>query len=283
MRTFAAFALFAFACAGPVPAQAPKAPSNDPAAIDAVRQVAQEMGNAMVAADVDKLAQVYADDFATVGSSGKIVTKKTLLSDFGSFHDKLVSFELGPTNVQVLGHVAVSQGSVKEKRTRDGKDTSGDFAWMDLLEKRAGRWVVVRSAAARVALADSPAPPSPDATAVETVTKLEHSIGDAMVALDIDKLRQTYADDWVTIGKGGDLFDKEALLGDFASRRHQLVSFELGPMNVQVLGDVAMAQARVHEKTIRDGKDVGGEFVFMDLLKKRAGQWVVVRTLGDRP
>jgi ketosteroid isomerase-like protein len=59
-----------------------------------------------------------------------------------------------------------------------------------------------------------------------------------------------------------------------------MVSFEFGPMNVQVLGDVAMAQASVREKTIRDGKDVSGEFVFMDLLKKRAGQWVVVRTLG---
>jgi hypothetical protein len=52
--------------------------------------------------------------------------------------------------VQVFGNVAVACASVKEKRTRDGKDTSGEFVWVDLLEKRAGKWVVVRTAGARL-------------------------------------------------------------------------------------------------------------------------------------
>jgi len=108
------------------------------------------MGDAMVAGDIDKLKQIYADDFLTVGSSGKVITKETLLSDFKSFHDKLEWFENGPMNVQVYGNVAVASASVKEKRNRDGKDTSGEFVWMDLLEKRDGKWVVVRSAGARL-------------------------------------------------------------------------------------------------------------------------------------
>jgi len=41
-------------------------------------------------------------------------------------------------------------GIVKERRIRDGKDTSGEFAYVDLLKKRAGKWVVVRSAGARL-------------------------------------------------------------------------------------------------------------------------------------
>jgi hypothetical protein len=53
-------------------------------------------------------------------------------------------------DVQVFGNVAAVHGSVTETRIRDGKDTSGEFVWMDLLEKRAGKWVVVRSAGARV-------------------------------------------------------------------------------------------------------------------------------------
>jgi hypothetical protein len=53
-------------------------------------------------------------------------------------------------------------------------------------------------------------------------------------------------------------------------------------MDVQVLGKVAVVQASVNEKRIQDGKDISGEFVFMDLLEKRAGKWVVVRTLGAR-
>jgi len=125
-------------------------PAGDSTAVDTIKQLEQEMGDAMVAGDIDKLNQIYADDFATVGSSGKVFTKETLLNDFKSFHDKLEWFENGPMNVQVFGNVAVACASVKEKRTRDGKDTSGEFVWMDLLEKRAGKWVVVRSAGARL-------------------------------------------------------------------------------------------------------------------------------------
>jgi ketosteroid isomerase-like protein len=103
-----------------------------------------------VAGDVDKLNQIYADDWATVGSSGKTFNKESVLDDFKSGKDKLLSFENGPIDVQVVGNVAVAQGSVTEKRTGDGKDESGEFVWNDLLKKRAGKWVVVRSAAARV-------------------------------------------------------------------------------------------------------------------------------------
>ena len=73
-----------------------------------------------------------------------------MLNDFKSGEHKLVSFEQGPIYVQVVGDVAVAQGGVTEKRTRYGKDVSGESLWNDLLEKRVGKWVVVRSAGARV-------------------------------------------------------------------------------------------------------------------------------------
>jgi ketosteroid isomerase-like protein len=256
--------------------------AKDTSDVDAVKQVEQTMGSAMVAGDVDKLNQIYADNFATIGSDGKVVTKEALLTDFESFHDKLEWFENGPMDVQVFGNVAVAQGSVKERRSWNGKDTSGEFAWMDLLERRAGKWVVVRSAAARVVSADSPKAQSQDPMVVESIKQFEQEIGDAMVARNIEKLNQTYADDWATIGSSGKIFTKESLLDDFKSGNHKLVWFENGPMDVLVLGDVAVVQASVKEKRIQDGKDISGEFVFMDLLKKRAGKWVIVRTLGAR-
>jgi len=256
--------------------------ATDASDVDAVKQVEQTMGSAMVAGNVDKLNQIYADNFATIGSDGKVITKQTLLTDFESFHDKLEWFENGPMDVQVFGNVAVAQGSVKEKRSRNGKDTSGEFAWMDLLEKRTGKWVVVRSAAARVVLADSLKAQSQDPMVVESIKQFEREIGDAMVARNIEKLSRTYADDWATIGSSGKIFTKESLLDDLKSGKHKLVSFENGPMNVRVLGDVAVVQASVNEKRIQDGKDISGAFVFMDLLKKRAGKWVIVRTLGAK-
>ena len=149
MKKLIALVVLACICGGVVLGGPPQ-PSNDPIAVNAVKQIEQDMGDAMVQVDIDKLNRIYADDFATVGMSGKFVTKKDLLRDFGSFHDKLESFENGPIDVQVFGNVAVAHGSVTEKRMRDGKDVSGEFVWMDLLEKRDGKWVVVRSAGARV-------------------------------------------------------------------------------------------------------------------------------------
>ncbi len=125
-------------------------PAGDQADIEAIRQLGRDMGDAMVAVDIDKLNQIYADDWASVGASGKIVTKESVLDNFKSGKDKLVSYELGPIDVQVLGDLAVAHGTVTEKRTRDGKDISGKGVYMDLLKKRAGKWVVVRSGGAMV-------------------------------------------------------------------------------------------------------------------------------------
>src|SRR6266550_1978251 len=249
MQKFVGAVLFTSLCAGLVLAQPLEAPSKDPAVIDAVKQVAQDMGGAMVAGDIDKLNQIFADDWATLGSEGKLITKQNLLGDFKSFHDKLLWFENGPIDVKVFGDVAVSQGSVKEKRTRNGKDTSGQFLWMDLLKKREGKWAVVRSDGARVVLADSPRAQSQDPTIVETMKQFAQDTGDAMVAGDVDKLNQIYADDWATVDSSGKIFTKESLLSDFKSGKHKLLSFEIGPM---------------------------------DVLKKRGDKWVIVRTLGAR-
>jgi len=282
MQKFVGAVLFTSLCAGLVLAQPLDAPSNDPAAVDAVKQVGQEMGKAMMASDIEKLNQIFADDWATADSSGKIFTKESLLSDFKSGKHKLEWFENGPVDVQVFGDVAVAQGSVKEKRIQNGKDTSGQFLWMDLLKKRAGKWAVVRSAGARVVSADSPKAQSQDPTIVETMKQFAQDTGDAMVAGDVDKLNQIYADDWATVDSSGKIFTKESLLSDFKSGKHKLLSFEIGPMDVQVFGDVAVVQASVTEKRLHDGKDISGQFVFMDLLKKRGDKWVIVRTLGAR-
>jgi ketosteroid isomerase-like protein len=287
MKRIMVSVLFACVCVALALADSAKMQSKDSPDIEAVRQVEETMGKAMIAGDIGKLSQIYADDFATVGSDGKMTTKKDLLSDFESFHDKLEWYENGPIDVRVFGNVAVAQGFVKEKRSRNGKDSSGQFLWQDLLKKRDGNWVVVRSAGARVVLADSSKEQLSEAqfkdpSLVESIKKFEEDIGEAMLAADIEKLNQTYADDWVTVGSSGQIFTKEGLLSDFKSSQHKLVSFENGPMDVQVVGDVAVVQASVNEKRLQDGKDISGQFVFIDLLKKRGGKWVIVRTYGAK-
>jgi hypothetical protein len=137
-------------CAGSaVPAASREAPSAEAVAADvaAIRQLGKNMGDAMVAGDTEKLDQIFADDWNSVGSSGKVITKQEFLRNHISGDDRLESFELGPIDVQVLGHSAVAEGSVIETR---GKDANVQMIYADLLEKRDGKWVVVRSMGGRV-------------------------------------------------------------------------------------------------------------------------------------
>ena len=142
--------LVAVACVAVASAGSAQAQWNDPAVVQTLKQLERDMGQAMVAVDVETLNRIFADDWTSIGASGAVVTKEKVLLRFKSGDDRLEAFELGPMDVQVKGNVAVVHGSVTEKRTRAGKDVGGEYVWMDLMEKRNGTWVVVRSAGAKV-------------------------------------------------------------------------------------------------------------------------------------
>jgi ketosteroid isomerase-like protein len=130
--------------------RAAEAPAQDSGEVETLKRLGQQMGDAMIARDIDALDRIFADDWVTVGASGKTVTKESVLQAFKSGTDTLESFVLGPMEVLVLGNVAAVRGTVTEKRHRDGKDVSGELLYMDLLEKRDGTWVVIRSAGVRL-------------------------------------------------------------------------------------------------------------------------------------
>jgi len=150
MRTFFGVLVLAGSCLVPQVARAAEAPAAESGEVEALKRLGQQMGDAMVARDIATLDRIFADDWVSVGSSGKVVTKETVLQAFKSGRDTLESFVLGPMDVLVLGNMAAVRGSVTETRRRDGKDVSGELLYMDLLEKRAGTWVVIRSTGVRL-------------------------------------------------------------------------------------------------------------------------------------
>lgn len=127
-------------------AEPPKAASDGPSVADTIKQSVRDWCDAMIADDVDKLNRLIADDW-TDGYPGKIATKSSFLSDFKSGKHTLQACDFGQMDVKVLGNVAVIQGSVTEKRLKDGQVSSVRVAFMDAFEKRGDRWVVVRSQA----------------------------------------------------------------------------------------------------------------------------------------
>ena len=123
---------------------------------------------------------------------------------------------------------------------------------------------------------------SADSADVKAIRQLGQDMGVAMVALDVDTIDRMFGDDWVSAGSSGKVSTKEKLLSDIKTGEKKLTWFELRPIDVQVFGDVAIAQGNVAEKRVIDGKEVYMELVYADILKRRDGRWVVVNSMGAK-
>jgi ketosteroid isomerase-like protein len=145
MKKLVGTVLFTCVCAGLVLANPAEVTSKDASVADTLKQQAQDFGNAIKDVDTDKLNQILAEDWVSLGSSGRTLTREAFLSDLKSGNHKLESFEIGPMDVKVFGDVAVVQATVTEKRTDKGQDTSGHGSFMDVCVKRGDKWVIVRS------------------------------------------------------------------------------------------------------------------------------------------
>jgi uncharacterized protein (TIGR02246 family) len=150
MKKLTGAAVLVFASVGLALAQTAAPTAKSPSVAQSVKQLEHDWVDAAKAGDTDKLGQILADDWTSLGYDGSKATKESLLAAMKSGAQKLESFEFGPMDVKVLGSVAVVQGSDTEKSTTGGKDSSGQYAWTDVFVKRDGKWVAVRSQIAKV-------------------------------------------------------------------------------------------------------------------------------------
>jgi uncharacterized protein (TIGR02246 family) len=139
--------------------------------------------------------------------------------------------------------------------------------------------VLLVSACVGLAFAQSQAPPAKGPSVAETVKQIEHDWVDAAIAGNADKVSEILADDWIGVGYDGTRETKKKHLADMKTGTAKLASFEFGPMDVKVLGSVAVVQGSNTEKsTTSDGKESSGKFAWMDVFVKRDGKWVIVRS-----
>jgi ketosteroid isomerase-like protein len=142
--------------------------------------------------------------------------------------------------------------------------------------------VLMVCAAIGSALADTPAPTAA-ATAKappvsQAIKQLEQDWTDALKAGDVDKIGQIVADDWIGLEYDGSKETKQSLLAGVKSGKDKAESVDMGPMDVKVLGSVAVVQGSDTEKSMTNGKDSSGKYVWMDVFVKRNGNWVAVRS-----
>ena len=109
-----------------------------------------------------------------------------------------------------------------------------------------------------------------NATADE-LRQIENDWVDAVKNRNADKLADILADNWVGLGWNGKRMDKAKSLADLKSPGNSLDNIEMGRMTVRIFGNTAVVTGSDTEKSMEDGKDSSGKYLWTDVFVKQNG------------
>ncbi|MBB5326602.1 nuclear transport factor 2 family protein [Tunturiibacter gelidoferens] len=121
-----------------------------PTAETTINDAEAALGVAMIHKDLATLDRLVGRDWTMQSDSGTMGTKAGFLNDVRSGALIVKSFKLHDVHVRVLGDVAFVQAFDDEVSSYKGKDNSGTYNWLDVWEKRDGRWVSVATQLTKV-------------------------------------------------------------------------------------------------------------------------------------
>ena len=110
----------------------------------------QAWSKAIVQNDTATVASIVADDWMGQNDSGKIEDKTHVLDELKSGKMSATSMTNRDVHARIMRGMAIVQGADDEKSMSKGKDTSGAYTWMDVFEKRDGKWQAVASQVTKV-------------------------------------------------------------------------------------------------------------------------------------
>ncbi len=104
---------------------------------------------ALMSADLAVLEEIFADDYVQYNDAGQAFTKKDVLENFRSGAIRYPSIVSAGRKIRVLGDTAVVHGSENDEVEAGGKRFPVRYIYLDVLQKRNGKWKLVASQLAR--------------------------------------------------------------------------------------------------------------------------------------
>jgi len=108
-----------------------------------------ELGRAMIRRDIASLSRIVGDDWVCQTASGAS-GKAHFIGDIASGKLVMRKFVLHDVHVRVFGDMAYLMAADDEVSSYAGVDGSGTYNWLDVWQKRNGRWVSVASQVTKV-------------------------------------------------------------------------------------------------------------------------------------
>lgn len=104
-----------------------------------------------------------------------------------------------------------------------------------------------------------------------------HEAGDrALMSADLAELARIFADDYVQYNEAGKAFTKQDVLDNFRTGAIRYPSIVSTGRRIRVFGDTAVVHGSESDEVETDGKRFAIRYVYLDVLRKRDGEWKLV-------
>jgi len=117
----------------------------------ALMQIEREWSEAVLKHDVAFLERLFADEYTSTDSDGRVLNRTQDIAEIKSGDVQLESAVPDEMKVHVYGDAAVVTGRSTIKGQLKGKPISGQYRWTDTFVWRNGRWQCVATQGTRIA------------------------------------------------------------------------------------------------------------------------------------
>lgn len=93
--------------------------------------------------DTATMSRIFADDLIMITPNGSRMSKKEIISNVASPKQQIASARVDKVQVKLLGNVGLVIAEAIFITKDNGKDVPGRTNYLDVYEKRRGRWVAI--------------------------------------------------------------------------------------------------------------------------------------------
>ena len=104
-----------------------------------------------------------------------------------------------------------------------------------------------------------------------------------ILSADVAALAQIFADDYVQYNEAGKAFTKQDVLNNFRTGAIRYPSIVSTGRKIRIFGDTAVVHGSESDEVEADGKRFSVRYVYLDVLRKKDGEWKLVASQLARP
>jgi ketosteroid isomerase-like protein len=119
-------------------------------------------------------------------------------------------------------------------------------------------------------------------SAAADLKQIENDWAAASKAKDAGRLGEILADSWVGLQWDGKTTNKAKTLAEMKTPGNSVDSIEMGPMTVRLFGNTAVVTGSDTEKSMENGKDTSGKYIWTDVFVKQNGKWRAVSSQSTK-